>query len=285
MLEKIKILTDSTSFLSPEDQEEYGITLANLTVQLSGKTVRDMDLDIPRFYAEMKKSEKLPTTSQPPIGDFIASFDRLTKDGSTVIAILISSKMSGTCGTARQAAALLPDRKIHIFDSLNAGQVLANMAIEAAEMVREGKTAAEILLSLADIRNHSDVYIAIGNLNNMLKGGRIHHVAYHFANLLNIKPIIFVKEGRLEIFAKMRTLEKSAKTVVKEAIRLIGNTPIEKYYVVFGHTNYPAGAERLYQELKISFPTLTKTIMEVTPVIGVHLGAGSMGIIISRKRL
>lgn len=284
MRENIKILTDSTSSLTKEEQQEYGITLVNLSVNMNGKTVRDLDLDIPRFYAEMEESKILPTTSQPSVGDFMETFDGLTQDGSTVIAILISSKLSGSFDTACQAAAQLKGRNIYVFDSLSAGQVLANMAIEAAHMTKEGKTAKEILKSLEEIRKHSDVYIVVNDLTNLLKGGRIHHISYRLANLLKIKPIVYLKEGRLELFSKVRTVEKGIKAVIEEAKRLIGSLPIEQFYIMFGHTNHPAGAECLYRELKKFFPTVPKNIMEVTPVVGVHLGAGSLGLIVSKKR-
>src|SRR5215213_4211124 len=175
----VSVVTDSTSYLPPELIERHGIEIVPLYVVFGGdRTVPEVDItDYPAFFEELRGAEKLPTTSQPSVGDFTATFEPLLADGGEVISVHISGGLSGTPEAARQAKeALTRDDKggerIEVVDSTTAAGGLGFMVLAAAKAARDGASAKEVAEHVAATRRELRLWFAIDTLEFLKRGGR-----------------------------------------------------------------------------------------------------------------
>lgn len=206
---KIKIVTDSTAGLTPEEVAKYNIHILPLTVEIDGKTYNATDIEPADFMAKMAASKQLPKSSQPAIGNFVDLFEELTADGSEVLAIHLTEKLSGTVLTAQQAADMV-DGKVTVIDSEYIARALAFQVIEAAKMAQAGtNTVEDILTKIASIRAKTKLYICVVTLENLIKGGRVGRMQGIIGSLLNIKLIAKLQDGGLVEEAKIRSKKKN----------------------------------------------------------------------------
>lgn len=206
---KIKIVTDSTAGLTPEEVAKYDIHILPLTVEIDGQTYDATDIEPADFMAKMAASKQLPKSSQPAIGNIVALFEELTADGSEVLAIHLTEKLSGTVLTAQQAADMV-DGKVTVIDSDYIARGLAFQVVEAAKMAQAGTASVdEILTKISKIRAKTKLYICVVTLENLIKGGRVGKMQGIIGSLLNIKLIAKLTDGALVEEAKIRSSKKN----------------------------------------------------------------------------
>ncbi|KMO49853.1 DegV family protein, partial [Lacticaseibacillus rhamnosus] len=183
----IKIVTDSSVQLTPEEISQHNITVVPLTIMIDntvyidGETITRED-----FMDEMAAAQNLPKTSQPAIGTFTDVFDKLTADGSQVLSIHMTETISGTVNSARQAAQLAKG-DVTVIDSQFTDRSMAFQVLAAAEMAEAGKDMPTILDKLKQIRDHTILVLGVTNLDNLVKGGRLSRVSGLISSFLNIK--------------------------------------------------------------------------------------------------
>lgn len=202
----IKILTDSSAQLTPEEIEKYHITVVPLSVTVGGHTYLDgVEISRQEFVKKMSESEELPKTSQPPIGRLVDTINELTADGSEVIGIFLGKVLSGTVDAARQAVNLTGKANlVHVVDSQLTDRAEGLQALAAARDVEAGKTVSEILDHLENIKKTQRLRMMIVNLENVIKGGRLGPISGKIANMLNIRIELQMPNGELKVAKKGR---------------------------------------------------------------------------------
>lgn len=205
-LSGIKILTDSSAQLTPEEIEKYHITVVPLSVTVGGHTYLDgVEISRQEFVKKMSESEELPKTSQPPIGRLVDTINELTADGSEVIGIFLGKVLSGTVDAARQAVNLTGKANlVHVVDSQLTDRAEGLQALAAARDVEAGKTVSEILDHLENIKKTQRLRMMIVNLENVIKGGRLGPISGKIANMLNIRIELQMPNGELKVAKKGR---------------------------------------------------------------------------------
>ncbi|MGU7934196.1 DegV family protein, partial [Streptococcus suis] len=202
-MSKIKIVTDSSTTIEPSLVEELNITVVPLSVMVDGVVYSDNDLKEGEFLELMRGSKNLPKTSQPPVGLFAETFADLAKDGSQIIAILLSHALSGTVEATRQGATL-SGADVTILDSSFTDQAEKFQVVEAARMAQAGASKEEILAAIETVKEKTELYIGVSTLENLVKGGRIGRVQGMLSSLLNIRVIMEMKDHQLTPIVKGR---------------------------------------------------------------------------------
>jgi EDD domain protein, DegV family len=257
--------------------EKWGIHVVPQTIQHNGKQYLDrVDLSPGEFMNLLKKSDgELPKTSQPSPGTFLELFQNLTADGSEVLAIFLSSKLSGTCSTAEMAAREMGG-KVTVHDSLFLSKAMQFQVIAAAQMAKAGKTVAEILPKLRDIRERTRLYVALDTLEYLYRGGRIGKGKSLIGSLLKIKPIAAIRDG---LYTPI-TVSRSHRQVINQLLELFERDVEGKRMKGIGilHADGKKLAETLKEKILERFHDLEITVQETGPVIACHAGPGAIGL-------
>jgi DegV family protein with EDD domain len=215
-VEKIKIITDSTSDLPLDIVKRYDIEVLPLTVHFGEETFRDgVDIKLPEFLDKMKNSGIFPTTSQVNPQTFYESYKKYLEQGYKILSIHISSKLSGTYQSACIARDMLESEDIIVIDSLNVTSGLGLLIVKACRLIEAGTSLNEIEQELLNTIPHIRSALAFESLENLVKGGRLSRAAGAIGNLLGIRLIIEIKNGELGLMDKVRGSKKAAKTILE----------------------------------------------------------------------
>lgn len=274
----VKILTDSTADLPAPLVSQYGIEVIPLKVIFEDKIYRDtIDITNKEFYEKLAAARVLPRTSQPSPGEFQELYEELTADGSTVISIHISAKMSGTIQSAVLAKNRLPDRDIRVIDSRQVSMALGLVVLAAAKAARQGKSPDEIELAAIEVANKVRTYFVVDSLENLEKGGRIGKASAFLGNMLNIKPVLTIEDGVVSAFEKIRGKSRAMDRIVEVVKDYEKDRGIS--YCTLLHANAVDDAVELHKKLISRLDSLEHIIGEIGAVVGTHAGAGTIGII------
>lgn len=277
MVNKIKIVTDSTADLPAEFIEKNDITVIPLYVNFPDKTYQDgVDLHPQQFYPLLEKTkDNLPKTSTPSINDFLKTYQEILQQGYDIISIHISNGLSSTSSMAEAAARMLKG-KIRIFDSKSISLGIGLQVESAVEMVKKNLSIDTILKKLTDIRRRTEVFFSVDTLEYLEKGGRIGKVAALLGTILKIKPIVRVDNGIYVPLDKVRNQKQAIYKMVEHMVKMLGGEIPEHVAIAHGCAEESAlSLQKLVEEtfgIKITFFT------ETGPVIGVHTGPGTLGI-------
>lgn len=271
----VKIVTDSTCDLSKQQVEQYGLSaVAKLYVLFGKKTYQDgVTIDNQQFYTMLKTNPNFPSTSQPSVGDFAHIYQALK--GESIISIHVSRNLSGTIASA-EAARDMVGGDITIIDSRNVNAGLSLQVIRAVAMAQQGASASEIKTEIESLVPRTRLVFALETLENLRRGGRIGAVQAFLGSMLQFKPIIAVKDGRLEPVERVRTMTKAVTRLKEIAVQDLGNGT--EHQVAFMHASAPSAADDLMvacsQQLKLKEPV----VIEVGPVVATHSGPGAVGL-------
>lgn len=278
---KTAIVTDSTAYIPLEVREKYDIHMIPLTVILDTEVYEEeRELRAAEFY-EIIKTKDLPTTSQPPIGKFVELFEKLSENYDEVISVHLSSGISGTYQGAISAGDMVEGIDVFAFDTEVSCMVQGFYAIEAAKLAKQGKTAAEIMPILDELKETSHAYFMVDDLSNLQRGGRLSSAQAIIGSLLQVKPLLHFQDKLIVPFEKIRTKKRAMKRIV-ELLREATNG--DPYYAVIIHANREEEAIEWKAELEQEFPNIEFSLSYFGAVIGTHLGEGSMGLGWMKKR-
>jgi len=274
---KIVILTDSSAHIPEKIRTELGIEVIPLWLIWDGKSMRDgVDIQTDVFYQRLKSSKTLPTSSQPSIQEFKTVFQKMGKGADAIVAVLVSSKISGTFESARAAAGELPDQEIHVVDTLTCAMGLGLIVIASARAAAEGRSVQEVV-SLADKMQES-VYtlFVVDTLDYLFKGGRISGGKHLLGNALNIKPILHFCEGQIKPLTQARS-KKKALTQMLDIVdeRLSGDQMLE---AVVMDVDAAEEADQVAEMIRSRFNPARLGRAGVSPVVGTHVGPGTVGV-------
>lgn len=272
---KTAVVTDSTAYITKELRERLNIHMIPLSVIFGNESLREeIDLTAEEFYEKVKDSD-LPTTSQPPIGQFVELFERLAREYDAVISVHLSSGISGTYQGAISAGSMVEGIEVYPFDSETACMVQGFYALEAAELANEGKTPDEIIARLNEMKESERAYFMVDDLSHLQRGGRLSNAQAFIGSLLQVKPLLHFVDTKIEPSEKVRT-KKRALNRVSNLLAEDASSG-EAYKAVIIHANREEEAIEWKAELEKQFPNVEFSISYFGPVIGTHLGEGSLG--------
>ncbi|GAB4535764.1 MAG: DegV family protein [Anaerolineae bacterium] len=273
----IKIVTDSTSYLPPDEIERYDIRVVPLNVHFGEDRVfqEGVTIDNDQFYAMLAESPELPTTSQPSPGQFLDIFSELSEAGHSVLCLVLSSRLSGTYQSALDARHMLPDANIVVIDTYSAASPLGLMVITAAEMAAEDCAMDEIVARIEQMREDMRVYFVVDTLEYLQKGGRIGAAAAFLGTLLKVKPILMLDEGVVKPLDKVRSKRKAIQRLLSELESHVA--PDQPVRAITMHAQALDEARELEAEIHRRFNCQHTLFGEVGPVIGTHTGPGLLG--------
>ena len=273
---KIKIVTDSSVTIEPELVKQLDITVVPLSVMIDNVVYSDADLkEEGKFLQLMQEAKNLPKTSQPPVGVFAEVFEELSKDGSQILAIHMSHALSGTVEAARQGASL-STADVTVIDSSFTDQALKFQVVEAARLAQEGKDMEAILSHVEEVKNHTELYIGVSTLENLVKGGRIGRVTGLLSSLLNIRVVMQMKDHELQPIVKGR----GAKTFKKWLDEL--TTSLSERSVAEIGISYSGSADWA-KEMKESLQAYVEkpiSVLETGSIIQTHTGENAWAILV-----
>ncbi|UOF91421.1 DegV family protein [Fodinisporobacter ferrooxydans] len=272
---KIAIVTDSTAAIPPEVAQELNIFILPLVVNLGEDSFKEgIDIHTDQFFQLLESAPILPTTSQPAVGDMIQTFEKALAAHDQVIAVLLSSGLSGTYASAVTAANMVGG-DITVIDSQITSEPMARMAIEAATMARDGKNKEEILAHVERLIRTAKAFFVVDQLDHLHRGGRIGGAAALFGSLLQIKPILTVQDGKIELFEKVRTKRKALDRIIELVKQNIDPDHLQINVI---HTRRLEEAQQLEQRVSEEFPGAITEIHELSPVISTHVGPGILAL-------
>ena len=279
---KLAVVTDSTAFLSEDALKNPNLFVIPIPVILDGKLYNEgIDIEADQYYDLLKNSQEFPTTSQPALGEALMLYEEIGKKGyDTIISIHLSSGISGFVANLNSIKDSVSGVNIIPYDSKITSMPMGNMVETILKMNAKGCTLEEMLDQLDKIRENTNAYMIVEDLNNLVRGGRLTNGAALVAGLLKIKPVLTFDDGKIMLFEKIRSSKKAfarAEDVIGQRMREI-NQPVKLYVI---HANSLAVAQEEKQKLQEKYPNATVEIGHFGPVIGTHLGEKAIGLAIS----
>ncbi len=276
---KVAVVTDSSAYLPPDILEKYNITVAPQVLIWGDETFLDgVDILPVEFYKRLATSKVMPTTSQVAIVTMKAAFEKLLSEGYCVLGIFISAKLSGTMQSATQASEMLPKAadKIAIVDSNSTAMGMGFHVLTVARAAQEGANLAECQKLAKKCRQYTGVYFVVETLKFLHRGGRIGGAQALMGTALNIKPVLELRDGRIESIEKVRTKRKAMDRVIALVSRQVeGRTPIR---LAAFHANAEAEARSMLEIATAKLNPVETFFTSVSPAIGVHAGPGTVGL-------
>lgn len=271
---KTAIVTDSTSYLSPETRKALAIHVVSLEVVFGNESFKEVDMTQKEFYEKAKRD--FPKTSQPPLGEFVELYSKLSKEHEEIVSIHLSSGISGTVAGSQQAAEMVDGVKVYSFDSELTCSLQGFYTVKAAEMAQSGADAQSILAELNEMKKTLQAYFMVEDLRHLQRGGRLSSAQALVGGMLQIKPILHFQEKVIVPFEKIRTRKKAMNRIVDLLkVDIDKGRPLQATII---HANRPDDAKQWQQELEALYPDVEFHVSYFGPVIGTHLGEGAMGL-------
>ncbi len=272
----IRVVTDSAADIPHTLVEELGITVVPMVLMFGDEELQDgVDIDSDTFFERLGAASSIPSTAQPASGVFVETYQRLIADGATaIISIHVAGKLSGTIESARQGAATLDGSVpiVHV-DSESASLGEGVVAIEAARALARGATFEEAEAVALDVVRRSHLFLTVDTLEYLQRGGRLGKGAELFGSLLQIKPILEISGGALEVLGRVRRRRKSLDELAARAGEFM---PVVTLIGVHGAA--ADDLERAMAPLIAQAPDAEVLRSQITPTIGVHGGPGTIGL-------
>ena len=266
------VVTDSTADIPAEMARERGIQIVPLSVHIAGETFQDGELTQGQFFERMNAAERLPTTSQPPVGTFVEAYERALATADQVVSVHISNRLSGTVESARSAAEGFAG-KVHVFDSLNLSWGLAMQVMDAAASAAQGLTPEAALESLEVARRRVRMIVGLDSLDNLAKGGRIGHVSAFLGSFLNLKVTLTVDgDGVFQPVARTRGEKAALEHTLAWVAQQMGEARKGRFAV--GYMLTRDRAERLRDRLLERYEAVEMVVYPTGSVIATHTGTG-----------
>ena len=265
----VKIVTDSTSDLTPGIANALGITVVPAYVHFGTDAYRDgIDLTADDFYRKLAQSKTFPITSAPAPGTFAEVYDRLAEQTDEILAIVISSKYSAMYEAAVQGKELRKSKaRLEVIDSLWAFGGLGLIAISAAKAAQAGASLDEVIDVARSSMRRVDLRIAFDTLEYLKRGGRIGTAQAFLGSVLRVHPILTIKDGYTEAVTRERTRTRAIEHLYNF---VMGFSDIEEMAIEDATT--PDEAEMLAERLSTKFPRERIYRTKVSPVVGAHVG-------------
>ncbi len=270
----VKIVTDSTADIPAELAAELEIIIVPCNVHFGLETYRDgLDLSKEEFYARLKTSPTLPTTSAPAAGLFEATYRELARQTDQILSIHLAGALSAIYSSACLGAKAVSGVEIALIDSGQVSMGLGWLVIAAARAAQAGQSLAQIVALVEDMKPRIRLFAALDTLEYLKKGGRVGRTVAALGSLLDIKPLIEVRDSAVLPLERVRTRRKALQRLI-ELVAELG--PLEELAVL--HSDAPQEARRLAEEISFLYPLDRILIAEAGVIIGTHAGPNGLGV-------
>ncbi len=276
-MSKVVIVTDSTAYLPQSYVDDLGVEVVPLTLNWDGKSYRDgIDIKPDEFYTRLSTSNTLPTTSQATIQDFSTVFQKVLDRGDSILTLPISSGISGTVFSAFKAKEMFKDAPIEVIDTRLVSMALSFQVLAAARAAKDGASLEECKQVALEAYNHIGVYFVVDSLKYLHAGGRIGGGKRFLGTALNIKPVLEIREGKIEAVKSAITMGKAVEAMINLVARdTEGKTPVR---ISVFHALAEKKAQALLDRTVAQFNAVEGILSYVSPVIGSHVGPGTLSI-------
>jgi DegV family protein with EDD domain len=273
----LKIVMDTAGDLPTGWQESYDINLIPINIIHNGQNfLQGIDIQYDDFYRIMESSDVLPSTSQPTPYQFVEFYRRIAKPEDTVLSIHVTERLSGTMDSARKAAQELKgELNIIPYDSSSGTICMGMLAREAREMDRTGKSIEEILARLDVIREQMELVFTVDTLKFASMSGRVKHLQFAIASMLNVKPIIELKNGLLEMGEKVRSRNKSIELLLEKMKQKFGD---QRIIIGVVHAHDPQSGLELMGKVISQLNCSEAIFGEISISLAAHFGPGTLGL-------
>lgn len=274
------VITDTDASLPVEITTRFGIRQVPINIHFGEETLATgIEIDDTRLFARVDREGRLPTTSAPSPGQFAEAYDAAFEEGATqIVCFCVSSEVSATYNAAVVARDLYPGRDITVVDtrSLTMGQGF--MVLAAAEAAAAGSPVDEVVARALSVGQRVHIYAALSTVKYMAMSGRIGNLAAGMATLLNVKPILAVGDGKLDLLERVRTQKKAWTRVMDLTAEALGGQPIEQMAIV--HASALEDARQFEGLVRDQLSCPSEVFMaELSPGLSVHSGAGLVGLV------
>ena len=275
----LRIVTDGAVDLPVEWLEEYDIQIIPINVHFGEKTyLQYVDLDLPAFYKLVEESTAFPKTSQPSPHQFVEFYNKIAKEGDTILSIHITSKLSGTYASAVIAAEEVKGMfSVIPVDTQGGSMGTGFMCRAARQMDRAGKSPEEIVRHIEAIRSTVQVILTLDTLEYARRSGRVGAFSAALASILNVKPIALLKDGVIEMVDKVRTRKVALERVLEMAKQAYGNQPV---YIAVVHARDLASGQALMEEAKKRFNVKDAVLTDLSVSLAINFGPGTVGLVL-----
>jgi DegV family protein with EDD domain len=271
---RIAIVTDSTADLPTQLVRGRSITVVPLTLHFEGRSLLDgVDIRPSEFYRKLPNATTHPTTSQPAPGRFAEAYAELLTTHSEVVSIHISEKLSGTYASAVQGAEMTDPKRVTVVDSELVSMSLGLLTLAASEIASQGATAQVVAQRITAMREQVQTYFSVATLEFLRRGGRIGRASAMLGSVLQVKPVLCIRDGLVTPLERVRTFDRALNRIV-ELTREVDRG--KGLCVIVGHADAEVDAERVARELEPVAETLM--IQPLGPVVGAHAGPGVVGV-------
>jgi len=278
-MSKVAIVTDSTAYLPDDILKKYSITVTPQILIWGDETFQDgVDILPDEFYRRLKTAKVMPTTSQVAIVTMKATFEKLLESGYEVLGIFLSAKLSGTIDSAMQAKEMVAkaETKIAVVDSKSTAMAMGFHVLTAARAAQAGNSLVECQKLAEEAQNHTGVYFVVDTLEFLHRGGRIGGAQAMLGSALNLKPLLELRDGRIESVEKIRTKGKAINRMIELVVeKIAGQTPVRLATL---HANAEAEAKSALEEAAARLHPVEQILASVSPAIGTHAGPGTVGL-------
>ncbi len=281
-MSKIKVICDSGGDIPKELAEKYQVTILPFMVEFGAESYRDYyDINSKSFFQKLAETKEIPTTAQITMEQFMQAYEQAVNEGyDTILYFALSSMASGTYQNANLAKKMFLEEHqvdIEVIDSQAFAYVYGRIAQEAAEWALAGKTKEEIMTQVQYRLTHYDIAFVVDTLQYLKKGGRINPGVAAIGEILDIKPVLTIRDGLISMEEKIR----GKKRVPVKLMKLLEKKNItQAKEVVVLHGSCPDTAEEYIDAMKETFGISRPQLVEVGPVIGVHTGPGVVAVVL-----
>jgi DegV family protein with EDD domain len=273
----VKIVADSTCNLPPEILRQHDIRIAPISIQFGEESYEEeISIDRDRFYALIEERGMIPTTSQPSPAWFVRYFEELASAGHTILVVTVTAHHSGTYQSAMLAKSMAPKADVEVFDSRSISLGTGWMILEAARAAEAGASRAEILEKLSQIRERARLFLTPATLRYLQMSGRVGTLQGALASLLNVKPVIALKNGILEAGRNVRTRGRAIEKMLELLVASIGKGRAVNAAVI--HARTPDEAASVEERLRSALDCREILRGDLVASLAVHGGPGVIGV-------
>ncbi|MGQ9600933.1 MAG: DegV family protein [Anaerolineae bacterium] len=275
-MKKVAVVTDSSANIPTELVQQLNIHVVPIPLMYGTRTYLDgVDITAEQVYRRLRLEKQIPTTSAPSVGDFLRVYATASEDASGIVSIHMSTKLSSTYNTATVASQLLDRVPVRVVNCGTAAMGQGFVVLEAARAAAAGATLDEVVSRANEIAPKVQLLFTLDTLEYLHRSGRVSGVAALMGSVLQIKPVVYLVDGHVEVLVKARTRRKAIQAILDQMSEQVRDRPL---HVSISHADAPAEAEKLRRQVEEQFHCMELYVTEFTPVMGAHTGPGVLGV-------
>lgn len=276
-MKQVVVVTDSSATVPADLARKLNIRVVPIVLAINGYTFRDgVDISPTEVYRLLRDTKHRPTTSAPSVGDFLQVYAPAAQEASGIVSVHLSPKLSATFNAAMAASQLVDDVPIRVVNCHSAAMGQGFVVLEAARAAATGADLDKVVARAQEVAAKMNLLATVDTLEYLHRGGRIGGAATLLGTVLQIKPVLYVADGHVDVFAKPRTKPKAVRIMLEQMKeRAMGRA----VHAAILHADVPEEAEQLRQRIARQFNCHELHVVELTPVMGAHTGPGVLGVV------